>query len=204
MPCFSCAPGRLALVAALAATACGWVMFFVTVVYTSLYTSASFRMNGYEWIPGTLVMVALCGFVGVPTLMRPSLADEYDRNVHERAINMRIGWVVLFTVAGGALGGVFAVINWYAPPSCFHADTPPSGLKPVARLHSTPSPSPAPISAVTGTHCATNDTAGSLFLAHVALLCGAVLLMGLMATARPRNADGEDDGGGGIELTSLG
>jgi hypothetical protein len=177
---------RFFFVAALIAACAGWAVFIVAAVFSSIYSDAH-PMRGYEWLPGfAIVPIALLAFVRMPSLYQARLAAPDERDIHNTAINVRIGLVLLPTF-GGVVGGIImTAVGWFAPPACYAHHT--SSSQAARWFHSSPSPSATPAPA----RCAPDPTTGSLLLAQLALLVVAVMFMWLSVTA-PRGDDDDEN-----------
>lgn len=186
----NCVPtARTYLIAAMLALAIAWSLFFVAVVSSSVYTK-SHPMRGYEWIPGAAIVLTLLAFCHMPSMPGWHLASPDERAVHETAINIRVGLVILVVVVSTAVGFVLVFVEWMVPPNCHHRDdATPAGT---ALLHSSPSPSVAPTTS-NGNHCKTDEFTGTIMLAHYfALVCSIVFTW--LSVATPPPSDPEDDG----------
>lgn len=191
----TCVPtGRTYLIASMLALAVGWTLFFVAVVTSSVYTRTH-PMRGYEWLPGIVVApLTLFAFCYMPRMDGWHLAGPDERSVHETAINLRIGLVILLVTLGVAGGLILVVIEWMVPPPHCHSGAAASAdAVAVAALHSSPSPSAAP-STSSGHSCGTDTLTGTLLCSHyLALACS--VLFGWLAAVTPSSAalsEGDD------------
>lgn len=192
----TCVPtGRTYLIASMLALAIGWTLFFVAVVTSSVYTRTH-PMRGYEWLPGIVVApLTLFAFCYMPRMDGWHLAGPDERSVHETAINLRIGLVILLVTLGVAGGLILVVIEWMVPPPHCHsgAAAADAASAVVVALHSSPSPSVAP-STSNGHSCGTDTLTGTLLCSHyLALACS--VLFGWLAAVTPSSAalsDGDD------------
>lgn len=160
---------------ALVCASLGWGLFFVAVVFSSLY-SDSRKMQGYEWIPGVfLVPLAWLGFcrwphtsVGQGTVF--SSAEE--RSANDTAINLRIGYIITMVMTALIMGGIFIVVGWFIPP-----ETVKHVEQEVRGLHTSPSPTPTPKNPDPA-----DPVTGTFLAGHMALLVMAIALQWLAVT----------------------
>ena len=162
---------------ALVSAALGWGMFFVAVVFSSLY-SGTRKMQGYEWIPGLFIVpLAWLGFVRWPatSIGQGALYSSADeRAVNETAVGIRVCYIVLMVMTGIIMGGIFVTVGWFIPPETVVAS---HNQQDVRHLHTSPSPTPAPSEPAPA-----DPVTGTMLLAHLAFLVGTVIFQYLAVT----------------------
>lgn len=162
-----------------------WALFGVAAVVASVYT-ASHPFRGYEWVGAFLMTLSLLGFCAMPVLTRPGLSDPAERSAHRVAVNIRTLYIVLLACGGFIVGAITAIVEWFAPPSCYSRSNAGQQTR---GFHTSPSPSAAP----TKSECGADPLVGTLVISQLALLCVAIACMWLSSEAMRRVEAGDDD-----------